>query len=287
VRFQRRRTDSASIGCTAVLGLVLAPSASPSPLIVLALRRFSRRGHQVMAAHRRVLQAGAPRPDGGPPCRTCGILATELGLPQLSNGLISVVGSVFASRLKRRAVRAATGIADHVLGSMLLSAYDGTVVELTGIGAKDTSLARHGHERGVLLRGSRARPTCLIGGGDEPAQITGGQPRRLLRSTVNDPAACGNSLVSLSSRVSRVCDQTIPGLVTRHLGLAAVWPWTDLCSAEPQAAPAWHALLAGVGYVELRRAYYQFRIKTPASALEQLRVLGAELTQPMNARPVS
>ena len=74
---------------------------------------------------------------------------------------LSLLFGITATDEQRAAVRAATGVGAEVFDGMHLSAYDGTVLDLSDLAEDKASVQRVWFREWALFTTSRACPACL------------------------------------------------------------------------------------------------------------------------------
>jgi len=97
-----------------------------------------------------------------------GLVADDLGLRVVPGAVqrpLSLLFGITATDEQRAAVRAATGVSAEVFDGMHLSAYDGTVLDLSDLAEDKVSVQRVWFREWALFTTSRACPACLAESG--------------------------------------------------------------------------------------------------------------------------
>ncbi|HZM82167.1 MAG TPA: TniQ family protein [Candidatus Limnocylindrales bacterium] len=97
-----------------------------------------------------------------------GLVADDLGLRVVSGAVqrpLSLLFGISATEEQKAAVRAAAGVSAVVFEGMHLSAYDGTVLDLSDLAEDKASVQRVWFREWALFTTSRACPACLAESG--------------------------------------------------------------------------------------------------------------------------
>jgi hypothetical protein len=100
--------------------------------------------------------------------RPPGLVADDLGLRVVAGAVqrpLSLLFGISVTDEQRAAVRAATGVSVEALEAMHLSAYDGTVLDLSDLAEDKASVQRVWFREWAMFTTSRACPACLAESG--------------------------------------------------------------------------------------------------------------------------